>query len=227
MKHITTETDEQIIQRWRVWIHEILVEAQNLLTSQSIYHQYLEIVKANSEIQQPPRFHNWVRKNYATSIAMHIRRELGEDNDEVSLAKLLCEIKSNSRLITKQIHAELYKGSNAEGYADATFESLAGLGESFDGGIAKTDLKKLREIGKHIQNYATNRLAHSLLSQPLIEPPTYDDLDKFIEEYHQILKRYVCLFTGSGYPSLTPVPQYDWEEIFTKPWINKRLDDFE
>jgi len=213
--------NEEILKKWIDWIGIIHKNIENLLTSQHIYKTYLEIVKSNPEIQSPIDFHDWVRKNYASSVAIHIRRELDMGSDVISLKKLLTEIKNDPQVITKEWFESLYKGSNAEAFADGDFKNVAGNGEIFDSSIASADIEKLEQLGKHIKEYATYRIAHNI-EKPITKDPTYNDLDAFIKEYESIVKNYILLFTASGYTSLTPTWQYDWEEVFTKPWIKQR-----
>ena len=84
------------------------------------------------------------------------------------------------------------------------------------------DINKLNSLGNHIEKYATRRLAHNS-KKPIQYDPTYADLTKFINEFEQIIKKYILLFTASAYESLLPVWQYDWAEIFTKAWIDKSM----
>ena len=212
---------EKIRAKWIEWIGIIHGNIEELLTSQHIYKTYLEIVKNNPEVQSPSDFHDWVRKNYASAVAIHIRRELDMGSDVVSLKKLLSEMRDNPQVITREWYKGLYKGSNAEGFASGTFNTVAGTGDTFDSKIAIQDIEKLEQLGKHIKDYATSRIAHNI-QKPLEKDPTYDDLDIFIKEYESIMTKYILLFTASGYTSLTPTWQYDWEEIFTKPWIKPR-----
>ena len=117
--------DEKIRTKWIEWIRVIHKNVQDLLTSQQMYKSYLEIVKNNPEIQSPIDFHDWVRKNYASSVASHIRRELDMGSDVISLMKLLSEIKEDPQCITKKWFESLYKGSTAEDYADHDFKTVA------------------------------------------------------------------------------------------------------
>jgi len=87
--------------KWIEWITIIHNNIEELLTSQHIYKTYLEIVKNNPEIQSPRDFHDWVRKNYASAVAIHIRRELDIGSDVVSLKRLLTQIQKNPQIITK------------------------------------------------------------------------------------------------------------------------------
>lgn len=213
--------NEEMLAKWIEWVDIIHQNIEDLLVSQHIYKAYLEIVKRNPEIQSPIDFHDWVRKNYASAVAIHIRRELDTGSDVISLKRLLMQIQKNPQVITRDWFRSLYKGSNADDFADGDFEEVAGKGETFDSAIAKQDIEKLEQLGKYIEDYATLRIAHSS-KKPLTKDPTYDDLDAFIKEYENIVKKYILLFTASGYTSLTPTWQYDWEEIFTKPWIKQK-----
>ena len=205
------------LKKWLDWIEKIQENAHDLLMDQHLFQEYSEIIRKNPAIQRPSDFHDWVRKNYASSVALHIRRQLDMDSDSISIKRLLTEIQNDPQILTKEWHRSLYK-TLGPSYADKDFEDIAGQGEFFDPNIAKEDIEKLDTLGEHIEKYATRRLAHNS-NRPIQTDPTYNDLTNFINEFEQIMKKYILLLTASGYESLLPVWQYDWAEIFTKPWI--------
>jgi len=51
--------------------------------------------------------------------------------------------------------------------------------------------------------------------------PTFNEVDSFIETLEAITKKYILLFTASGYVELLPTWQYDWDIIFKTKWIKE------
>lgn len=209
---------EETLKKWLKWVEEIRDETEDMLASQHIYKTYIEIVKNNPKIQSPSDFHDWARRNYATAVVMYIRRQLDASSDSVSLKTLLLELEKNPQFLTKQWHRKLYK-ILGDDYADQDFKKIVGNGDYFNPEVARKDMQKLEEIGSHIQLFATRRFAHKSV-RLIVKEPTYNDLDKFLKEFEEIVIKYILLFTASGHESLTPTWQYYWTEIFTHKWID-------
>ena len=213
---------DQKFLKWIKWIDLIHKDTESILLNKDIHQRYLEIVKENTDIQSPSDFHEWSIRNYGSYVVMAIRRQLDSDNDVISLKRLLTELKDSPQLLTKQWFRSLYASSDnnlpipMESFADGDFESHAGSMEHFDSAIAETDLLKLETLGKTITHYANKQIAHRTKVETSV---TFSEINAFLDEFENILKKYILLFTASGYTSLTPVFQYDWEVIFTKVWI--------
>lgn len=208
--------------KWLKWIEEINSDTQEMLFNKLIFQRYLEIVKGNKDIQRPSDFHEWTIRNYGAYIVMAIRRQLDTDNDVISVRRLLKEIRLNPELITKTWFRTLYSSLSKkfplspDAIADSDFEDHAGKLDYFDPAIAIADLNKLDILGKKITRYANKRIAHKTKIRASL---SFKEINSFLKEFEDIVKKYILIFTGSGYSSLVPVPQYDWEEIFTKTWI--------
>lgn len=226
MKKCPAYHDPKFI-KWLRWVDVIHKDTESVLLNKSIHGRYLEIVKENIDIQSPSDFHEWTIRNYGSYVVMAIRRQLDVDDDVISLKRLLTEIKDSPQLLTKQWFRSLYSNSDnnlpipIESFADGDFESHAGSMEHFDPAIAEADLLKLETLGKTITHYANKQIAHRTKVKTRV---TFSEINAFLEEFENILKKYILLFTASGYTSLTPVFQYDWEVIFTKVWIKPRTD---
>ncbi|MBI2601289.1 hypothetical protein HYW42_05045 [Candidatus Daviesbacteria bacterium] len=209
-------------QKWLKWIEQIRDDTESLLINKAIHKRYLEIVKANPDIQSPSDFHEWTVRNYGSYMVMGIRRQLDTDSDVISLRRLLKELKDNPSLLTKKWFRTLYSSLEdkmpipAESFADGDFERHAGKLEHFDPKIAEDDLAKLGELGKNIITFANKKLAHNTTVQVTV---TFNEINAFFEEFEKIVMKYILIFTAAGYDSLTPTWGYDWDEVFTKPWV--------
>lgn len=205
------------------WVEIIKNFSITLLDNREMYHRYVEIVKANPDIQYPLSWHWWILKNYGDAIAMRIRGQL--DAKGITLMGLLELIKKNPDAITREWHATTYTPLQlAEGleinFAGADFDKYAGRGAIFDKAIAEQDIAKLKQLGTNTESYVNKRLAH-FVAHAKINDVTFNELDAFIDEFESIAKRYVVLLTGSHYEQFAPIPQYDQDIVFTKPWIKR------
>lgn len=208
------DKNKNYLDKWSLWINSMHEDVEKILTNRMFYKKYLDLVKNNKDIQSPPDFHIWIRENYVTSIVTAIRRQIDTRTDVVSTARLLIEIKDHSKILTR----DWYKSLHDYDWADDDFTNVAGEGSFFDKNIAENDLKDLAELGKDIKKYANTYVAHKS-KDGMTKLPTFNDVNKFIDKLEEIMKKYILLFTASGYSELLPTWQYDWEEIFTKKWI--------
>jgi hypothetical protein len=49
--------------------------------------------------------------------------------------------------------------------------------------------------------------------------PTFDDLTNALERLESIIIFYWLFLTGESMPGLRQQPQFDWQELFSFPWI--------
>lgn len=221
--------DDKLL-KWIKWIEVIRKDTESILLNKDIHNRYLEIVKANKEIQSPSDFHEWTIRNYGSYVVMAIRRQLDKDDDVISLKRLLTELKESPQSLTKAWFRTLYKDTPNNGpipmeaFADGDFESHASNLEYFDPAVADADIAKLETLGKAITKYANKQIAHRTKVEVSL---TFSEINKFLEEFETVVKKYILLLTASGYSSLTPVFQYDWEVIFTKVWIKPHADNYD
>lgn len=210
--------------KWLRWINQIQDDTETILMNKAVHERYLEIVKANPEIQTPSDFHEWTIRNYGSFMVMAIRRELDADFDVVSLRRLLEELKDSPTLLTKAWFRTLYSSLDDKSpipesaFADGDFERHAGKLEHFDPKIAEKDLARLGTLSKNITRFANKKIAHNTKAQATV---TFKEINAFVDEFENIVKKYILLFTAAGYSSLIPVWQYGWDTVFTKPWIKK------
>jgi len=218
--------DKKLIE-WIKWMNIIHKDTESILINKDIHSRYLEIIKANKDIQSPSDFHEWTIRNYGSYVVMAIRRQLDSDNDVISLKRLLIELVKSPQFLTKHWFRSLYSSPTnnlpipMESFADGDFENYAGNMEHFDPAFAEADLTKLETLGKSITRYVNKQIAHRTKVEATL---TFSEINQFLDEFETIVKKYILLFTASGYVTLTPTCQYDWETIFTKAWIRPHAD---
>jgi len=210
--------DKQKIAKWQRWQKDIENDIIYLLASRKIYKSYGEIVNGNTNVQNNGvLFHNWIKVNYVTFVAMSIRRQLDTDNDVVSLERLLSDIKLNPESLSRKWHASLYDGFIVNNYADQMFNKNAGSGDYIDPVIIEKDLSELKSAGENIKKLADRSIAHKTTkAKPEL---TFDDADKCIETIKKIAIKYRLLLTAQG-GELEPIID-DWQNVFTQKWIER------
>lgn len=208
-RHIANKVDH-----WQEMIKVIHADAEGVLGDhRNVYKAYIEMINASPDhIKNPFDFHDFVRRQHGTAVAMFIRRQV--DTKYISLYRLLSELEKNSELITYTWYEKLCGGSAwaSSGFTEFTEDNLA-----LSAKIVKKDRKTLLQLGQKVAAYATEQIAHQSGSETL--KVTYDELDYFLDGFEDILKRYLILLTGVGYESIAPIYQYDWMTIFNHRWL--------
>jgi hypothetical protein len=213
--------DSQKIAHWIKIKLTVTNEFYRILSARRIFNRYKEIVLANEGVNiEGAQFHNWIIHNYASSLAMAIRRQTDTDNDVHSLAKLIKEIHDNPAEIQRTWYRELWRRKGREeiaSIADAEFTRLAGGGAYFNPSIADDDLIILHQVSERIVKLADRAVAHSS-KQPIPSDVGFEEMDECLEAFKGLLQKYILLLEAVG-NYLEPTPAIDWEEIFTRAWI--------
>jgi hypothetical protein len=119
----------------------------------------------------------------------------------------------------------LYSGSSVEHVADRDFDKFSEPGAAhISKQMVLDDLKKLRQAGHKLEEYADKRVAHRD-RRAVKSPPLFRDGDAFIELLDKLYVKYHLLFHASSMNSLMPTYQYDWKEIFREPWISSEREE--
>lgn len=220
------------VKKWNSWIEVIHNECENLKIKSYFYREYLQIVKSNPEIGSPQDFHIWVAKNYYESALMSIRRLIDDHKDAISLRNLLNEIKSEPYHITKEWYLsshqdEVAKTDNiptvrdfAKDYFEKTFTD-----NKVNLSIVKidTDLNIIIEVESKLSTFIDNALAHKNKGKKGNSAISTKEIEDAILRVEEITIKYLSLFGRGNFVALEPTWQYDWQIIFTKPWIKYEI----
>lgn len=173
-------------------------------------------------------------KNYYESALMSIRRLCDTHRDSTSLMKLLKELQVNPEKITLDFYRRNYQqgsvgldgvpDSKAWTYAmaeDAFREKFGGGGEILMANVVEADVDELTTQTSVIEKFIDNTLAHHNKGDKGVLSLETKHVRQAIETIEKIAIKYIDLMGMGSYSELTPVYQYDPEEIFTKAWINK------
>ncbi len=206
------------ITQWQEEIEKITEEVEDLLSSKQDAEEFEAIIKANSFVQQHiGSFWEHYKLNYVYFIVSKIWHQIDEDSRSLSLINLLNDLLNNHKMITKQ----WWVSTAPDALSSMTFEMKFGKGDELDPNIIREDIQKLKDVTKEIKELRHKNIGHKDKSGKFASSISYAKIKDAIHEIERIVINYQLLLTQSGYTSLTPIPQYDWQEAFTKPWIKR------
>jgi hypothetical protein len=227
-----TEIKDPKHKKWLNWIDWVHQETQNLLVKTYLYDRYVEIVKANPEVQNPRDFHDWAMRNYFESALMSIRRLTDTHPDAISLTNLLKELEESSQLITLEFYRRDYSEGTVDengapdgkawtfALAEDRFREEFGVGAAvLNAKVVKTDIAELKKQIAIVETFIDNTLAHHNKGGKGKLSLETKHARSAIEIIEKLAIKYLALMGQDGYDSLTPTYQYDPEKIFTQAWI--------
>lgn len=213
------------LEKWIRWLKIIHDDVRLLLDNRNIFWGVQEIIKNNQKIQRPSSFYRYLGDTYASYITIGIRRQIKDNKDSISLARLLTDLSKNPGTLTRDYYRSLYKGSGLEDSADQDFDAFFSQGLDYVCPfVISKDLETLRSAALIIEDFADKRIAHHDKRQPK-ELPRFHEVDECLTVLDKLCAKYHLLFHASHMDTLAPIYQYDWTEIFNDPWLPKSQPD--
>jgi hypothetical protein len=222
------------LEKWLRWIEDIHNDTTSLLNKTDLYDRYVTVVKANPAIQNPDDFHTWSMRNFFESALMAIRRLTDTHRDAISLMNFLKELKENPELITEEFRLRDFKRGSVDenGFPDTDAYTYALCKESFQedfcgGGtvllpsVVETDIAELSAQIQLVEAFIDNTLAHKNKGDKGRQSIKTEEVRKAIGCIEKIAVKYINLMGTGGYSDLTPMYQFDPEDIFLRPWVEK------
>ena len=209
---MSMQTD--LIERLRSDIDTIQEEMTNLLHSEDMFQN--RVIPHLERIAIDVSSKRTIYQNHYTTILSGIRRQLGKDSGEVSLLKLLENVKENCTLITKSWYSrEWLKDSKLgsddpilsefiTGIPDGEFETFFGQ-DHLSSEIVDNDIGKLTQATKTIKAFVDKRIAHRDKKNPQnVKEEEYKNALLTLEE---LISKYILLLKQVGMSQLTPIMQ--------------------
>jgi AbiU2 len=212
------------VEKWERDLAAIKNEVLGLHHNRDVYRTVGQIVEEHGQLP-PSLFFDYAQRTYAVTQSAAIRRQ-AEVNPKrvVSLGSLLAEISAEPERLTREHFVALYDDPDPyfERLGQTTFdERFAGeVGDHIDPRIVEADLRELRKTSESVERYVDRYIAHTD-REGLKTLPTFGEIDKAIDVIGEIFKKYSLLLTASGWASLEPVAQHDWQAIFRQAWIRE------
>ena len=215
---------QPIMRKWNAWFSKISDDVATLHFYRKIYNDVGAIVKSNPAISRPNVFYAFLAQGYVTPALVIMRRQVTDNKDSVSLARLLTDISKHPTEVSRTHFHSLYAASDyTDGEIDRDFET-AGVesGRDFiDPASVLRDLATLQGMTHLVHKYTDKMVAHIDAHGWAMRIPTFDDLDVAIDTLAQFCDKYSVLLRGEGIAFSELAIEPDWQDVFTVPWIAK------
>jgi hypothetical protein len=203
---------------WLEWLGLIRQDILELGENRATFREMLRIYDLNPTLATNAYFFDWLAGNYATTMAVGIRRQRDTNPDSVSMARLLEDLQANAATVTRAWFVSTYAGSPMGDYrGNRDFDTFApGGGPCLDPAIVRQDYDALQTLAKPLKKYVDKRIAHHDAKGHGVTA-TYAELDAALDEFRRLLQRYFLLLEqGALSPDVTI--QMPWTDIFLTPW---------
>ena len=103
----TMNTDP--IMRWQGWLKTIVDEVTGLCHHQWMFDEIRELVLASPVAEMESSFFDYIIDGHVALATTAVRRQLGGGPDEISLVRLLKDIREHAHLLNAERHIELFE----------------------------------------------------------------------------------------------------------------------
>lgn len=203
------------IQTLRKEIDTISNEISDLLHKDDVFRNRTKTLLEESSIDIHVR--NEIVRNHYSTVLVAIRRQLGTDDSEISLLKLLEKLKTHSRVITKEWYAEEWLKDSSmmqqdnspelkeviENIPISEFEKNFGENH-LDHSNIMNDIKVLKSATDTVKTFVDKRLAHT--DKKSVKSVSEKEYLEALELLENLTTKYVLLLKQVGI-SLKPVIQ--------------------
>lgn len=216
-------TDDDRRTRALGWLKVIYADVQHLIVDHHIFWEVQDIIKANPTLAKTPsHFFQWMGTNFIAAEAVGVRRQGDPDKHAVSLRRLLEELKQSPHLFSRSYFLSLYGAHHPRDLAERDYDNVAGRGRNeLDPARIQQDIDVLISKSDAIRHYVNKRIAHYDFRGMAKPRPTFNDLKDSLDHLESLVKKYYFAMKASWVDRLLPTFQYDWQEIFSIPWIER------
>ncbi len=215
MPKISVSQDELVFQKLVDWIARLENQTVELHEHRLVFERVKKIVQGNAKLHGNVFFEN-MNLWYSTSMAIAVRRLADLDPQSMSYIRFLQLIKKNPRAISRD---RVNLAWNKHPLANKEFDRLAGPGSQFlPDDFVDADIQTLSADTKPIRDFADKYVAHND-SGKLPSLPQFSDLTVALKSIEKVHNKYAALLTGYT-TAVEPAILYNWQEIFTFPWID-------
>lgn len=203
---------------WLEWLGQIQQDILALGENRATFREVMRIYELNPHLADNAYFFEWLIGNYATTMAVGIRRQRDIDPRVISMARLLQDLRDNATAVTRAWFVATYEGSPlGPEVGDKDFDTFApGGGPHLDSAIVQRDLDALQRLAAPLKKYVDKRIAHHDATGSGVKA-TYGELDASLDEFRRLLQRYFLLLK-QGALSPDVVNLMPWTDIFLAPW---------
>ncbi len=206
-------------EKWLCWLKDMKGEIRELVMAKYIYHEIINIRDNNPHLnKQDNLFFEYLAHTYTSHAVSGIRRQVKYSKQSISFARLLKEIISEPKILSRKRYVELYKPPAID-WADKDFNQFTSPGSAYiNPDLVANDLTSLQESSGLPEAFADKHIAHKDQSG-LKDPPTYNEVDSCIDLLEKLYIKYHMLFHAVDIDTLFLEPPHDWKNIFSVPWL--------
>jgi hypothetical protein len=192
-----------------------------LLSDRQAFRHFAEAVNASRAVRQT-WFPTQVARWYSQSALVALRRLVDHDPRTDSLFVLMGRMMAAPGAWTFEAVAQLWARDDQFHYSATdlawllrdTYAPWADeTGRALMVKKVEIDQANLKHALRHVKTMVDKSIAHAERGwEPILL--TFDDLEKAVDEVHEIVKPYITLVTGAGFSDMTPIEQTRWWHIF-------------
>lgn len=235
-EHPPALTEDQQWEQWKKDVERIKTETVLVFRNRLVFRELRETFTNNAQLMANGGFFwRWLFGMYGRDMVLAVGRELDRDTEVVNLIQLMHQIKKHPGIITRKRFLEKLSIQQPAGpndlrnrilweVNDKWFTDNMGIGEEVDIALIKQDRNWLEKRCRRVMKYRHKIVAHRTGMELTL---TAEHIDEALDAIEKMLLKYYLLFTGGGLMGAEPALQFDWQHIFTYPWITPPPDDAE
>jgi hypothetical protein len=216
-------------QKWEAWLERIGEDLLDLAVCKHIYQELIKIVLANPSLRgAPSTYWHFLNVTYIDYAVAAVRRQVKDNDDSISLARILRELKEHPRAVAREafqaVPPELPEPSRTWSleWSRSFFDTFAAPGrDHVDPTVVASDLARLQQALEAVERVADRLVAH-LDKRPPPERPQPDELHAAVDVLLETFHRYRTLMCRRPWDFNLPASAGDWQSLFRKPWIEAK-----
>lgn len=208
---------DQLFEKWCSWLEEITTHVLNLFHNRNIWR---EMSQALHDYEAGVFLAHYADL-YVAGQSLAVRR-IADDRaggPTLSLGRLLGDLGRNPAVMSRDRYVARHAAGGDEfGYwtrhAQATFDAKFGNADGLLCVVKNGDRsERVSSASKSISDFADRYVAH-VDSRGLDDLPTFEDLDRAIDEVGELLQDVTLLLTARSLMNTEPTIQENWRRPF-------------
>ena len=213
-------------ERWAKWLKHLELISAEL---HAVYRNRAVFRRLQQMFHDNPRLNaegGWVYRRlldyYAAYIVIAVRREVDTGPDGLTLLQILMEMRRYNDILSRERFMSRFENREppiadfVREMGKKDFDRWSDNGHCISHGMLNKDLKELRRRTGTVVNYANKRVAHRTLDEATL---TITQSDEALAHIEEVMQKYYTILAGPALVGLEPAIQFDWENVFTFPWI--------
>jgi hypothetical protein len=211
---------DPVITKWRNWLtKDLYAEFEKLVHDKVVFEAFLASLNPYVGQEEGAEIAEWIGLNYFASACVALRRLDDNDQNSVSLCRLLIDMKDHADVLTE---ANLIK-HNAYMRPGTALDPATVTVDMRD--VLTMELGLLDQFGGIIKRFVNKNVAHLDKQRHTIEVPNVQALEKAILCFHNIYRKYACCVGGIACQldklnplDLIPPIDVDYKSQFGRIW---------